>query len=481
MKPAHRSNWIRLARSSSLLLVILLITYSCSNDNSPAEDLSTENELIDVKITQADNPQLSKDAYVFKSQREYYITLPLDSDLSNVKVNFEISPHATITVNGQAVNGNSETLDVSETLNVVVESESGSKKEFVLLVQEGIQELDKLIYEYKTRYDIPGVSYAVSSTEKSEILYKKGIGFAIVENQERVHPDYLFRLGSVSKQFTSLCVMKLVDEGLLTVEDQVFGEGGILEEEFANVSQRAEQVTVRNLLDHTSGWESNPDPMFDGGEFSNMTLNQLIEYVLSSKQDVPGTNFSYFNMGYGILGKIIEKVSGKGYETYLKEVLAEANITDIHVGGGRDQRRSNEVVYYSQDGYNGYANKMDVIAAAGGVIASTEQMLGLLPYIDGRDNVPDILSPQTRDLMFTKSTDAGSTFYALGWRGGHRLFPYSYYHSGNLAGTAAMWVVGPKYNVVILMNSRSYKEGFDDNMYYLMEELLSTSATLNWD
>ena len=63
-----------------------------------------------------------------------------------------------------------------------------------------------------------------------------------------------------------------------------------------------------------------------------------------------GTTYSYYNMGFGILGKVIEKISGKAYEVYLNEVLAQAGITDIHVGGDKSQRRSNEVVYYSQDG-----------------------------------------------------------------------------------------------------------------------------------
>src|SRR5690606_20167616 len=171
----------------------------------------------------------------------------------------------------------------------------------------------------------------------------------------------------------------------------------------------------------------------------------------------------------------------KEYETYLKEVLAKAGITDIHVGGNRAQRRSNEVVYYSQGGSDGYLNDMNVIAAAGGIIASTEQLLQLLPYIDGRDNIPDLLSKETRDLMFTPSSVSSSTIYALGWRGGHRLFPDSYFHGGNLAGTAVMWVVGPKYNVVMLANSRSYESGFDDAIYYLLENLIKQADVTNWE
>ena len=209
--------------------------------------------------------------------------------------------------------------------------------------------------------------------------------------------------------------------------------------------------------------------------FNGQSLTDRIKYVLKSPQAEPGIKFSYYNMGYGILDKVIEKTSGKKYEVFLKEVLAEAGITDIHVGKDRAGKRTNEVVYYSQDGNNGYANPMEVIEAAGGIIASTEQLLKLQYYIDGRSNIPDILTPEIRTLMLTKS---GSNTYALGWRMNHRLFPTSWYHGGNLAGTATFWVMGPEYNCVILCNSRSYLPGFDDEFYYISEKLLTHAASI---
>jgi CubicO group peptidase (beta-lactamase class C family) len=180
-------------------------------------------------------------------------------------------------------------------------------------------------------------------------------------------------------------------------------------------------------------------------------------------------------MGFGILGKVIEKITGKGYETYLKEVLATAGVTDIHIGGNRSQRRANEVVYYSQNGTDGYGNEMDVIAAAGGVIASSEQMMKLMFHIDGRSKIPDIISAQTRQTMLTASSAYNR--YALGWRLNHSFYPGSFYHSGNLAGTASMWVMGNDgTNCVVLCNSRSYIDGFDDEMYALLRDILNLAS-----
>lgn len=453
---------------------------SCSKDTVTPEQ-SADNDLAGLSISRSGNPGFSEDAFVFRFIERYYVTLPPESDPTQVEIVFDVHEQATVTVNGQLVRGAQGRFDLRETLNVEVAAENGAIKEFEILAHVGLKNFDRLIYDFKTKYKIPGVSFAISSTEDSRILYKQGVGFANQEDKTRVLPSHLFRLASMSKQMTALSIMKLIDQGVISLDDQVFGEGGILEDKYGPVGTLASTVTIQHLLQHTSGWTSNPDPMFTDS-FRGQSLTERVQYVLNSPQNMPGT-YSYFNMGYGILGQVIEEVTGKEFEVFMKEVLAEAGITDIHVGGDRSQRRPNEVVYYSQNNYNGYLNDMEVIAAAGGVIASTEQLLQLLPYIDGKDDIPDIISAETRNLMFNTRVQYGSAnvFYALGWRGGHRLFPQSYFHGGNLAGTAVMWVVGPKYNVVMLANSRSYQTGFDDDIYYLLEKLLSQAAVTNWN
>lgn len=449
--------------------IFLLFFISCKKENVvPTPSLPTGNEIQNIVINKADNPSFTENGYTYVSNETAYITIPVSADLTKVNLSFKISEGATLKFNGNLIGNLSGTFDLSNTAKATVTSASGSSKNYIILARTGINEIDKNFYEFKEQYSIPGVSFAILKMSTGEIVYKAGYGFAVKESETRLKPDYLFRLGSISKQFTSICIMKLIEQGVFNVESTVFGPEGILKEQFTNVSEKAKSVTVRNLLDHSSGWESDPDPMFTSS-FSGQTLDQRIQYVLTSPQSEPGSKYSYFNMGYGILGKIIEVVTGKKYETFLKEVLAEADIHDIHVGGDKSQRRTNEVIYYSQDGTNGYANDMEVIAAAGGVIASTEQMLKLITYIDGKDNPKDILKPETRTLMLTNSHSAN---YALGWRMNHRFFPGAWYHGGNLAGTGTFWVMGPEYSTVILCNSRSYKSGFDDDMYIITDRIM---------
>lgn len=459
----------------SCYLFLLFFAASCSKTD---KELSELNELITIDIPKSAN-SLSENALIHKFQNDFYITLPIGAGVTNVITEFKVSEKATVKIKGAALENNKGSVNFTDPLTLEVVAENGNSRTYNLLAHEGKPQIDKLLYSFLTKFNIPGASLAISNGNH-EVLYKNGFGYAVVEDKKTVKPNHLFRLGSVSKQFTALCIMKLVDEGVITIDSKVFGNEGILKEEFPNVTERASKVTIRHLLSHTTGWTSDPDPMFSS-PYINNTIDQNISYILTTSQKEPGTSFSYYNMGYGIAGKVIEKLTGKDFETYLKEVLLQTGIEDIHVGGNRAQRRANEVVYYSQNGYNGYNNNMKMIAAAGGIIASTEQMLKLLPYIDGNTNVPDILSKPVRDLWFTKMVQSGTVvYYTLGWRGGHQLYPDAFYHTGNLAGTAAMWVIGKDINCILLMNGRSYMDGFDNDMYYLLSGIINTAKNLNW-
>ncbi len=459
------------------LIVLLFVAVSCSKDSGPivVPGKSYNNDITGFIFKRSDNPSLTADCTPFIDGDLLYITVPEGTDITSLKPELTVSPKSTITINGSPVQGSPGAMNFSEIVRIKVTAEAGNSRTYRLLVQPGRDNIDRMVYAFMSKFSIPGVSVAISKDER--VVYKTGLGFAITEDETRTKPNHLFRLASISKQFTTLCIMKLIEAGKLTVESKVFGEGGILESEFSNVPPKASTVTIRHLLEHTSGWRSDPDPMFTSS-FKGQTLDQRIVYVLNSAQNDPGTAYSYFNMGFGILGKVVEKLSGKNFEAFLKEVLLEAGVNDIHVGGDRAARRANEVVYYSQSGTNGYGNEMDVIAAAGGIIASTEQMMKVLFHIDGLTDIPDIISASTRTTMLTPSSVYNR--YALGWRTNHSYYPNSWYHGGNLAGTAVIWVMGPSINCVILCNSRSYITGFDDELYGLIKDIINSAHGMVW-
>lgn len=465
-----------------LFMACIGLMAACSKENISTvpekEKISEACELLGFGFSKADNPAiLSTSAGIFGTDNTVYVTVAGDCDLSNLIPYFKVSKAATLQIDGRPSGPDKQSYDFSNTVNLKVTAESGRTASYTLLVQKGNKSIDEAIYTFMSLYSIPGMSFAYTKDES--LHYAQAYGFAILNSKTRTLPTHLFRLASVSKQFTTLCIMTLMEEGKLSLDRTIFGAGGILEKEYPHVTGKPTQVTVRHCLEHTTGWVSNPDPMFNGS-FHGMTLEERIDYMLKSPQSDPGTVFSYYNMGFGVLGKVIESITGKDYETYLREVLAKAGVHDIHVGKDYMGRRSNECVYYSQSGTNGYGNDMEVIKAAGGVIASTVEMMQTMLCMDGRPAVPDIISAETRTIMLTPSK--ATRRYALGWRCNHSYFPDSYYHSGNLAGTAAMWLMGGNgVNCVLLCNSRSYanlsgKGSFDDELYGLMKTVWNLAS-----
>lgn len=463
-------------RKLFVLLCTVFIVAGCSKDeqNGP----STNCSLSGFSFTTKENPSLSVNANAFSANYStFYLTVDQGVDLTSLIPTFNIDEKAVATIDGKVIENKVTPVDFSRTQKITVTAESGDKLTYTILCKNGRMDVDILIYAFMADYNIPGVSVSVAKDE--ELIYSYGYGFADKDAEERVLPTHLFRLASMSKQHTALCIMKLYEEGKLKLSDRVFGSGGILESEFGTdgLVNGATSVTVEHLLRHTSGWVSDPDPMFtSNANYAGKSLDERIRYVIKNvnQSTPPGARYSYYNLGFGILGRIVEKLSGKDFETYLKEEIhAKAGVSDIHVGGDRSQRRPNEVVYYSQDGTNGYGNDMEVIKAAGGIIASTPELMKLMCHIDYGNKVPDILKKETLDLMYSPS--AVTPNYGLGWRMNHSIFTeWASYHTGNLAGTATVWERGANgVHAVVLCNSRSYADDFDAALNILLHDIQS--------
>ncbi|MBP6687313.1 MAG: beta-lactamase family protein, partial [Lacibacter sp.] len=159
----------------------------------------------------------------------------------------------------------------------------------------------------------PGVTAIV--VQKGQIIYKKAIGMADVELNVPLQPDMIFRIGSISKQFTAVAILQLAEQGKLSLQDDI--------KKYIPQLPFKEIITIEHLLNHTSGivsYTSKPDfpdkmrtdmkPM----EIINLTTNDSLEFK-------PGSKWNYNNTGYIILGYIIEKISGKTYEEYVHQYL----------------------------------------------------------------------------------------------------------------------------------------------------------------
>ncbi|HEY2379226.1 MAG TPA: serine hydrolase domain-containing protein [Gemmatimonadaceae bacterium] len=175
--------------------------------------------------------------------------------------------------------------------------------------------VDSLASAFIARHEAPGVSIVV--IRGRDTLVSQGYGLADLENGVPATPHTVYRIGSITKQFTSAAVMQLVEAGRVKVDDSI----GVY---LPALPARWRAVTVRQLLNHTSGVPSYTDigPRWLKRIGEPMTPDTLVALTANdSLWFAPGKSWRYDNTGYVVLGMLLEKVTGKPYDQYLKEKL----------------------------------------------------------------------------------------------------------------------------------------------------------------
>jgi len=176
--------------------------------------------------------------------------------------------------------------------------------------------LDEHVRAEMRRQHIPGLAFAVA--RNGRVVLARGYGFADLEHGVRVTPDSLFETGSIGKQFTAAAVMLFVEEGKLGLDERV-------SHYLPDLPATWKEVTLRHLLTHTSGI-----PNYNEGEKALALLqtdpppDQVLALVTGrSLQFEPGSQWSYSNTGYFLLGLVLERVSGRSYWDHMRERVFE--------------------------------------------------------------------------------------------------------------------------------------------------------------
>ncbi|HRH41067.1 MAG TPA: serine hydrolase domain-containing protein [Pyrinomonadaceae bacterium] len=288
-------------------------------------------------------------------------------------------------------------------------------------------------------HSIPGLSMAI--VHRGKMVYTESLGFANRESNEKVTDSHLFRIASISKPITSVAIFKLIEQGKISLEDSIFGQNGILQGDYGKAPFKTyvEQIQLKHLLTHTCGGWSNEknDPMFMNPK---MNHQQLINWTINNLQltNPPGQNYAYSNFGYCILGRVIEKITGKSYENFVNEaILSKCDISDMQIGGNTlAERNPNEVIYYNQQGdSNPYGMNVRRMDSHGGWLATASDLVKFAVHVDGQAPARNILKPASIKEMTTPTT--ASPNYAKGWA----VNKYSnWWHAGALPGTSTVMV-----------------------------------------
>ncbi len=314
---------------------------------------------------------------------------------------------------------------------------------------------DRDILSFMRRWELKGASFAIMRGDS--LLYAKGYGAA--NDSVGCNVNHVFRIASVSKLITATAVMKLCEQQHLSLSDRVFGEGGILSDSlFADLSSdRMSTITVEHLLRHTSGVTSPfGDPAFSNYSVARaldvelpLSVDDMVRYFTSCRVRYrPGERYDYSNMGYIVLGKIVERVSGMSYESYVQDsILAPAGCYDMFLAQNFScDRPANEVQYYEVkeaedvEAYDGSGvmtmksnggNNVTLLSSAGGWVASSTELLRFVASINGIGALEDQLSDATIEIM----SGSGGETKPIGWAS---VYGDQWQRSGSMSGTSAL-------------------------------------------
>lgn len=294
-------------------------------------------------------------------------------------------------------------------------------------------------------FHVPGV--AVAAVKDGSEIFKAGYGVADINTKESVNPETTtFPACSVSKLFTASSIMKLYEEGKLDLDENVESYlGGIKIQNAFNAP-----VTCRNLLTHSSGLDEESE--LDIGTGKSSTINSQ-EYYFSIHQPQviyePNTLCRYSNMGYNILGYVIENVSGQSYEEYVQEnILNDLEMTKSSVRIDDENMASG---YAFADGtYENPTFGYQYTSGSSGIIAPVTDMENfmIMHLDDGQFHGTSIINSVTAKAMQTKQFSNNAVFDGMGFgfirsdRNGANLIK----HEGGLPGYATTLFLIPEQN-----------------------------------
>jgi CubicO group peptidase (beta-lactamase class C family) len=292
----------------------------------------------------------------------------------------------------------------------------------------------------------PGCEVLIA--KKGQVIYKKAFGSASIELNTPVQPDMVFNLGSITKQFTAVCILQLVEQGKISLQDS-------LQKYVKNFPSKGFTITIENLLTHTSGIKDYlqidyGQPYMERWDFSPAAV--IDSFKMQPLEFEPGTKFQYSNSGYFLLGYIIETITGKTWQEYVKQnIFVPLGLSHTYTDS------PNEIIPKMVYGYmnnNGHFEKADYWSAtlpyaAGALISNVEDLYkwhkGLYEY--------KILKKETLEKAFTtfKLKNGLSTGYGYGWFIKKSNGFFSIEHSGGMVGFVTNEIYYPDEDVFIAL------------------------------
>jgi CubicO group peptidase (beta-lactamase class C family) len=293
---------------------------------------------------------------------------------------------------------------------------------------------------------------SVLIAKDGKVLLNNGYGFADLNQKTKNKSGTKFAIGSVTKQFTAIGIMQLVEKGLIKVEDKI--------SKYIPSAPHGDKITIHNLLTHTSGLVNYTNlNEFLTGNIKNKTPIELIEIIKDLPLEFqPGERFEYNNTGYLLLGMIIENVSEKPFGDYLKENIFNAlNMADTGISYGENNETHDSTPYVGHLEVQPVDEKILLSQAYGaGNIYST---VGDLYRWDRALNTEKLVKKETLDEIFKEHTPiTEEASYGYGWMIEDAENGRVVYHGGNTLGHSSNIAryIDQDLTIIVLTNKGIY-------------------------
>lgn len=291
-----------------------------------------------------------------------------------------------------------------------------------------------------------GVSALVAKDGK--VLYRKAFGKANLELDVHMTSENVFEVGSITKQFTSVAILMLLEEGKLSLEDDIT-------KFIPEYPTKGKKITVHHLLTHTSGIKSYTS-MQSFGEVMMIDESPLkfIDFFKNEPMDFnPGEKYTYNNSGYFILGYIIEKASGITYQKFIQERIFDKIHMNSSYYGSHSKLIKNRASGYQNRGEFSNAQYISLTLpyAAGSIMSSVDDMLKWQTALN--NNV--FVKEATLDKAFKNYTlnDGNKINYGYGWSINEINNIPTIEHGGAIPGYLSMGVFVPSKKVYVILFS----------------------------
>jgi len=197
----------------------------------------------------------------------------------------------------------------------IMYSPAGLVKAQDIVIGTFAEEIDN---HFNDKIPANGPGAAVFVVKDGKVILRKGYGLANIELSVPIKPETVFRIGSITKQFTAACIMMLVDENKISLDDEIT-------QFIPDYPTRGNRITIHNLLNHTSGIKSYDETQdFYLKIHNDLSPDEVVNLFKDEPLDFrPGEQFKYNNSGYFLLGIIIDTVSGSSYEEFVNERIFE--------------------------------------------------------------------------------------------------------------------------------------------------------------